>query len=245
MLQMYRKSVAYGGLTALGIITAATRYLSFGAMINFNRTTLAPAMCNFMLRLVGVKIHVDIPQKDRKGICYFYNHNSFLDIFIIPMLGLKNTRFIITEGIKNVIPLHLCNLGVEVLYIPDTEKTAERIEFFKMVSRDLALGKYSVLCAPEGRHDWLHGISSFNRGVFHMAQAAGAPIQTLFFNIPRDSNPMFGPDMKPCDVYVTSKEMIETRDWKEAEINHRKEEVRKRFLQYYFDTYGDYGDSVK
>ena len=242
MIALYRKTVAYGGLTFLGVVTASTRYLSFGKLINFNRTIVSPVIARIMLKMVGVDIRIKLKQPET-SVCYFYNHNSYLDIFIIPLLGLKNTRYIITEGIKKILPLHLCNLGIEVLYIPDTDKTEERIAFFKQVSEDLRANKYSVLCSPEGRHDWIHGIGAFNRGVFHMAIAAKVPIQTLFFNIPREANPMQGPDMRPCEVLVEAKEFIETSQWTEEEVEIRKQQVRARFLEYYHDAYGDYGES--
>lgn len=245
LARLYRHSVAYGGLTCMGLTTSTLRYLSGGRAIGLNQQVVAPTFCKLMLKAVGVKLENNVREDwNKSNVCYFFNHNSFLDIFVIPLLGLKNTRFIISEGISNIIPLHLSNLGVDVLYIPDSHKTEERIAFFKRVASDLKEGKYSIICAPEGRHDWIHGIAPFNRGVFHMAQQAQVPIHNLFFDIPRDANPMHGPDMKPCTVKITSQEIIPTSNWIEEEIDAKKNEIHHKFLSYYFNHYGDYGDSI-
>ena len=158
-IALYRKCIAYGGLTLMGIVTFAFRKITFGKGINFNRTFIAPLFAKTVLMLGGVRVKNHIDQSlSSENVLYFFNHNSFLDIFIIPTLGLKNTRFIISEAVQKIIPLHLANLGVDVLYIPDSDETERRIEFFKQVSEDLKAGKYSVICSPEGRHTFLHGI---------------------------------------------------------------------------------------
>jgi 1-acyl-sn-glycerol-3-phosphate acyltransferase len=243
--EIYRKFIAYGGLLFLGIVTASIRYISFGRAINVNRTIVAPMITKTMLWMINVKIHNKIDQNlNRSNVCYFFNHNSFLDVFIIPTLGLKDTRFIISEAVKKIIPLHLCNLGVDVLYIPDSHKTAERIEFFKSVSKDLSEGKYSVICAPEGRHTFLSGIAPFNNGVFHMAHAAGVPIHTLFFSVPGGSSSEDKNNIRPCDVHITSQEIIEPKNWDLEDIEKLKSNTREGFLKYYYQENGDYGEST-
>ena len=243
--EIYRKIIAFGGLFFLGIVTASIRYLSFGLAINFNRTIAAPIITKTMLWMIKIKVYNNVDQNlNRSNVCYFFNHNSFLDVFIIPTLGLKDTRFIISEAVKKIVPLHLCNLGVNVLYIPDSHKTEERIEFFKSVSKDLKEGKYSVICAPEGRHTFLSGIAPFNNGVFHMAHAAGVPIHTLFFNVPGGSSSENKNNIRPCDVHITSQEIIEPGKGELDDIDKLKANTREKFLQYYYQENGDYGESV-
>lgn len=243
--ELYRKIIAYGGLLFLGVVTSSIRYLSFGLAINLNRTFIAPLITKIMLMAIGVRVFNKIDQElNKSNVCYFFNHNSFLDIFIIPTLGLKNTRFIISEGVKKIIPLHLCNLGVDVLYIPDSHKTQERIEFFKKVSDELMNGRYSVICAPEGRHDFLNGIAPFNNGVFHMAHAANVPIHTIFFHVPGTSSSEDKNSIRPCDIDITSKEIIDPNKWEESQIEQLKKETRDGFLSYYLKQNGDYGESI-
>lgn len=241
-LGLYRKGICLMSMTVMGLVTSSTRLFTGGRGVNFNRTVVAPLFCRATLLLIGVRIAnlIDKPLGDGVA-CYFFNHNSILDIFLIPALGLTNTRFIITEGVKRILPLHLCNLGIDVLYIPDTHKTAERIEFFKGVSADLEAGRYNVICSPEGRHDWDHGIAPFNRGVFHMAMVAKCPIHALFFNIPKAANPLEGTVMRNCTVEVRTVDLIPTEAWKLGELPQHIQAVREKFIAAYLETHGDLG----
>ncbi len=241
-LALYRKTVGMGGMTLMGLTMSFIRYISFGRAVNFNRKLVAPIFCRGLLFLAGVKVKnkMQIPSEN---VIYFFNHNSFLDIFIIPLLGLKNTRFIITEGVKSILPLHLCNMGIDVLYIPTKSDPDRRLAFFKRVTQDLKDNKYSVICSPEGQHPFAHYIAPFNKGVFHMAAKSGRPIQTLFFDIPRDANPLQTLDMQSCEVTIHSKEFIATDQWSEQKLDEYRVSIRTKFLEYYHQTYGDYGDS--
>ena len=243
LISIYRKIVAFTGMTVVGIIMSCIRYLSFGKGIEFNRVVFAPMFCRFLLFIVGVRVDKNI-KVSTESVLYFFNHNSFLDIFIVPLLGLQNTRFIITEDTAKILPLHLCNLGINVLYIPTKGDPQRRLEFFKKVTSDLKEGKYSVICSPEGQHRFKHWIAPFNKGVFHMATESGRPIQNLFFNIPKDANPLESINMKSCRVLVESKDLIFTNDWKVDNLNENIESTRSLFLSYYEQCHGGLDESV-
>ena len=240
VLRYYRMAVAYGGMTALGLTVATLRYASFGLLISFNRGVLVPAVCRLLLRLCGVRVDSRLLQKAWGGPrCYVFNHNSYLDLFLVPLLGLPRTRAIITEGVKKTVPLHLCNLGIHVLYIPDSHKTAERIAFFRAVSADLRSGRYSVVCSPEGRHDFLRRIAPFNRGVFHMAMAADVEIEMIFFDIPEAIDPLESFDMRRGTVTLRSLGRVNTSEWTEDELPRHIAEVRRRYIDELTSTEAD------
>lgn len=231
LLRWYRKCIANGGMLVLGVLTVIIRYASFGYGVPFNRRVVAPGLSRLFLLLCGIRVRrLGQIAAGQGSTCYFFNHNSNLDIFLIPVLGLPNTRVIITEGIKSILPLHLCNLGIDVLYIPDSHKTQERIAFFKAVSADLRAGKYSVICSPEGRHEFKRGIAPMNRGVFHMAMAGECPVQLLFFDIPEESDPLEGIDLRSGQVTVRNLGMVETTDWTVEQLPNQIDGVRQRYL---------------
>ena len=241
---VYRKLVAIIGMTVMGVTTFLIRYISFGYGIPLNQKIIAPFFARVILFFQGVSVEVNINHlSENQTYCYFFNHNSFLDLFLVPLIKLKNTRFIISEVVKQVIPLHLCNLGVNVLYIPDSDKTEERIEFFKQVSKDLSEDKYSVICSPEGRHAFIKGISPFNKGVFHMALASGKPIHNLFFDIKADKSPDNIASIKSGKIKISTMNIIQTSDWKIDEVEEYIASTYKLFLERYREAHGDYGDS--
>lgn len=240
---LYRKLVAFNGMTLMGLTMVGIRVLTLDRGIEFNRQFVAPFFCRLMLRLVGVQVDNQINVQKRCQVIMF-NHNSFLDIFIIPMLGLKNTRYIISEDTKKILPLHLCNLGIGALYIPVQTDTSRRLAFFKRVSEDLRQQKYSVICAPEGQHTFRHWIGPFNKGVFHMASAAKAPIQTMFIDIPKKANPLESLRMKPCTVRVKNHDLIPTTHWRSEQLQQNIEQSRNRFIDYYKHTHGGIDETL-
>ena len=237
-LDLYRLAIAYSGMTLMGLVMTILRFCIPRYGVAINRRWIAPFCCRAMLLMVGVRVKNDIQPSQLIQI-YMFNHNSFLDIFIVPMLGLENTRFIISEATRSILPLHLCNLGIDVLYIPPKGDPDRRLAFFKRVTTQLKNGEFSVICSPEGQHTFRHGISAFNRGVFHMTVASKRPIQTLFFNIPKSANPLESPRLRPCEVKIEVKELIRTTDWRLDNLDLKIDETREKFINYYFETYGE------
>lgn len=233
MLQeIYRKILSVIGLTLTGLITTSIRFLTFGYGIEFNRQVVAPFLSRIVLFLAGAKLNNYVKPSSQTTI-YMFNHNSYLDVFIIPALKLKKTRIIFTEARKHMPLFYLCNLGVDFLYIPSKKNPKRRIDFFKKVTKDLSEKKYSVICSPEGRHSFDHGISKFNNGVFHMAAASKIPIQTFFIKIPETANPLESYQMKSCTITVYEKDLIKTSHWTADKKSEYRDQVRNLFLQYY------------
>ena len=241
---LYRKVVGLAGLAVMGSVMLLIRYVSFGRAINFNRMCVAPFTSRITLWLLGVRVKNHIEQSDEQFV-YMFNHNSYLDLFLIPMAGLQNTRFIISEDVQRVVALHLCNLGIDVLYIPTKGDPIRRAQFFERVTDDLSKRKYSVICSPEGQHTFTHGIAPFNDGVFKMATESRTPIRCLFLDIPPEANPLESFEMKPCHVDLYSKDRFETETWRVEDVSRNKAEVRARFLEYYRGFYGDFGDAAE
>ncbi len=237
LLATYRKFVALTGMGVMGTLMCLIRFLSFGKAVPLNRKVIAPFFSRLILWLLGVRVTSDLRPLDEKVI-YMFNHNSFLDILIIPLLGLKRTRYIISEGVQSIIPLHLCNIGLDVLYIPTQDDSIRRVEFFKQVTNDLRDNKYSVICAPEGQHTFSYGISTFNKGVFHMATLSKRKIQPLLINVPQNSDPLESLNMSSCLVHVSSKDLISTLDWTENDLVKNKEMVKEKFISYYEEMHG-------
>lgn len=236
-----RKLIGLSGLAIMGAVTCAIRIITLDRGLEFNRMTVAPFICRITLRLVGVRVTSHIETSDR-NVVYMFNHNSFLDLFLVPLAGLRNTRFIISEVVQKILPLHLANLGINVLYIPTKGDPVRRAQFFERVTQELADGAYSVICSPEGQHTFIHGLTSFNDGVFKMATESKRSIRCLFFDIPRDANPLESLEMKACHVQMHTRDLFETESWRVEDVTEHKAAVRATFLDYYKGHYGDFGD---
>ena len=243
MLGLCRKLIGLFGMFIMGTLMLFIRYATFGKGVDFNRLCIAPIGSRLILRVIGVRVQSDIVQSD-DHVIYMFNHNSFFDILLIPVAKLKNTRFIISEAVQSILPLHLCNLGIDVLYIPTKNDPERRAAFFRRVTDELAQKKYNVICSPEGQHTFIHGLAAFNDGVFKMAIESQTAIQCLFIDIPRDANPLESLDMKACCVRMYDRDRFEVSGWTTDQTASHKLTVRAKFLEYYSSTYGDLGESA-
>ena len=66
--------------------------------------------------------------------------------------------------------------------------------------------------------------------VFHMAVAGECPVQLLYFDIPKESDPLEGVDLRSGTVTVRSLGMVETTDWTVEQLPDRIDAIRQRYL---------------
>lgn len=160
-----------------------------------------------------------------------FNHNSFLDAFIIGSLGIPKTRFILSTRMVRIPPLYVSNLGLGTLFIPFKDRPEKRLNFLKNLALRLQQHDDNILCAPEGVHRFKHSINKFNKGVFHAAMESKTPICPLFFKIPEASNPLETHFFEKGEVSVEIMPIVETKDWSPENLEENIEKVRQLFVK--------------
>lgn len=193
---------AYFSFTIHGAIISILR-LIFGTRIcEFNRTQLTKRYSQMILKMFGIELVVTgQPITDEKAI-FLYNHNSYLDIFSLTGMGLKNTRWIMSEKTDGGIGFRWCNFGNECVPIAPKTEPIRREKSLKEIATEFREGKTSLLVSPEGKHTFVHGIAQFNSEVFAMIQECNAPIQPMFIKMSRESNPLQGFKFKPGKIEI-------------------------------------------
>ena len=186
LITIYRFLITNTLFMVNGILVSILYILSLGALRRFNQEVLCRIFARLILKLIGIKLVVDpLVTQYEKNVIYMFNHNSFLDILIIPALGLSYTRNILSVRTIVIIPISLCAFGCGTFFIPFKDKPEKRLAFFKRMIDYLLSTQDNLLCAPEGVHRFLYGIHNFNRGVFHMALESNRDIVCLYFDIPK------------------------------------------------------------
>jgi 1-acyl-sn-glycerol-3-phosphate acyltransferase len=161
------------------------------------------------------------------------NHNSYLDIFVLMSLGLPNVRNILSEVTLKYIPLTICAKAVGTFYIPQKKHAERRLRYFIRMASFLRRTSYSVFASPEGVSPYVHGINPFNKGIFHMAMAAGIPIVPLFLNIPESINPYKGQYSDSGTITLEVLDEIGTSSWKLETIWEHIGAVRKVYVDHF------------
>jgi 1-acyl-sn-glycerol-3-phosphate acyltransferase len=231
LVGLLRMIIAYSGLTFLGLLSFSLYVCSLGYLKSFNYRYIIPLVSRGLLFLFGIKFVVkNTEMLPKKPVVYMFNHNSFLDVFMVGALGLEKTKNIISIRTAKIIPLLLINLSIGSFYIPFKNEPEKRLHFFKKLTTWLKSSDESILCAPEGVHTFIHGIAKFNKGVFHAALESRRDICPLYFHIPWKQNSFEGYFYEAGTVTVEILPFISTTNWDLNNLEHHIQDVRARYL---------------
>ena len=227
---------AIGGILLIlfGSLGIILRIISLDYLLNFNRKYLSPFSSKLILKVLGITIQLpkEIPLNKEDRFFITFNHNSDLDIFALTALGLSNTVFLLSERTIKIIPLTFSALSIGVLYIPEQHETKRRLDFFKKLEKIAKTKKINIAGASEGVHDQIHGISKFNRGVYHLATVCKLDILPLFIGIPEECNLIKGHEhLKSGTIKVEKLDVISTKNWTLDELDTNKDAVRDIFVK--------------
>jgi 1-acyl-sn-glycerol-3-phosphate acyltransferase len=237
---------AFSVMTIGGLLGMVLRGMSMGLLTDVNRRHLIPAVCTLILKGLGIRLTGDViacnPQQPH---LLTFNHNSYLDGFVLMALGLTRTRFLLSEKMLPYIPLTLCAWSIGVLFIPQQHHQKRRRMFFVRLEKRLQRENISFAGAAEGVHDFFHGISTFNKGIFHTAMRQQMPIALLFISTPEDSNPFHDFRMfEPGTIHLECLGIVPTDQWKEDELEQRVDGLRQRYVAHFDLTTGGSNENV-
>ena len=231
--------IAFVLIILFGTVGSVLRIVSFGLLTNFNRAVLIPTFCKLTLAAMGIRIdnRVQLPKLDTPHF-FTFNHNSYLDGFVLMSLGLKNMRILMSEKMLIFLPVALISFSIGLLYIPQKKNKERRMKCFYNVERRINEERVSIMGSSEGVHRYGERIAQFNRGVYHMALNCKMPVVPLFIYTPIESNPYanFRP-FKSGTLVIETLGIIPTKDWKLENLDNHIDDVRKlyvkRFNEYY------------
>ena len=239
VFNVFKVVIAFILIILFGAIGSALRIASFGLLTNFNRSLLIPVFCKLTLGVMGIKVDNRVQQPKLAQPYFFtFNHNSYLDGFVLMSLGLKNLRIIMSEKMLVFLPVVLITFSIGLLYIPQKKNNRRRMNSFFNFEKRIKEERVSVMGSSEGVHQYGERIAPFNRGVYHMALNCEIPVFALFIYTPVESNPYanFRP-FKRGTVVIETLGIIPTKDWNLENLDHHIDDVRKlyvkRFNEYY------------
>ncbi len=220
-------------LTCGSIVMLLVAVVTLFQARRFYAEVLARAMARMALWLFGVRIvehHRDlIPHRQT---VFISNHTSALDMFVIIALGLPNCRYFLSGFLRKFLPLWLVGWLIGIFWTALQRYPERRTRIFQNADRLLRSTGESVFLTPEGQF-----IGRYNKGAFHLAISLGAPILPIFIRIPNEVDP--GPwtngdglEIRPGEVHVHYRELIETTDWKLEDLDIHRNQVRDLYASW-------------
>lgn len=106
-------------MTITGGISLILIFLSFGYLRNFCVRYIIKYSSRFILLITGFKgVFPPMEQFPDYPALYTFNHNSYLDIFLLTGVGLPNLRFLLSEKTLIYVPLVISAKAAGTFYIP-------------------------------------------------------------------------------------------------------------------------------
>src|SRR5437588_6975971 len=136
-----------GGMTKIRVVTlmvaagllicAVSLVMIPFAMITLFRARrlynqIATQLARAVLWIWGIQVvvHMEHPFPAGQAI-YISNHSSTVDFFVLPALGLPNTRFFLTGALRKWIPLGIITHLMGTFFTVPQSRRAERVRIFQ------------------------------------------------------------------------------------------------------------------
>jgi len=232
LVTIYRWFMAMTIMTITGSISLILVMVSFGHLRNFCVQYIIKYSSRIILRIMGFKSrYPNLNQFPKYQVLYTFNHNAYMDVFLLTGLGVPNLRFVLSEKTWGYIPLVISALAAGTCYIPQKKHAKRRLNFFLRTTRFLQQTNYSIAAASEGVHSHFHGIAPFNRGIYHMALEAKIPIVPLYIHIPEENNMFTIKYAKNGTIAIEILEEIPTDKWTLENLDNHINDVRNVFVE--------------
>lgn len=224
-------------MSVAALVMVLAQLVTFGGARRFCTEVIGRGLCRYVLWVFGVKLVVHggefLPTAGQ--VVYISNHTSSLDCFILPALGLPNARFFLS-GFLRRHPL-ICILGycTGTIWTCSQRLPAKRARLFQRAEDLLRRTGESVYLSPEGQRVTTGEVGHFNKGAFHLATNLQAPLVPFYIATPRSTDPGMGLDVRPGVVHVWFQMPIATADWRLADLEANRRQVRSLFLRLHED----------
>lgn len=235
------RTVVLSAATLSLLMIAAVVMLAVATVTLYRaRRLYAEVMARWLSRVilsmwgVRVEVHRTEPFPGTQTI-YVSNHSSTLDMFVLVLLGLPNTRFVGAEDLEGFLrwmaPLGIISHAMGTLWAPPPSKAVERARWFRRTGRLLRRTRGSIYLSPEGERVTTGRIGPFNHDNLQLAANLAAPIVPLYIEIPRHIDPGRGFNARPGTVHVHVLPALSTRGWTPESVERHTEALRDVFVE--------------
>jgi len=177
-----------------------------------------------VMKAIGIDWKIHSPENIVRPAIYCSNHQSFLDVVLLPAMLPPETVFIAKREIKKV-PFFGPAFAQGGAVLIDRSNPRGAIESIRQGIKELPTD-WAVVIFPEGTRSTTGELRHFKKGVIHVALATGFPIVPMAVHGVREltRSPRWLP--RKGTVQIAVGEPIETRGWTEDEIDIHLAEVR-------------------
>ena len=211
-------------LLLLSLATAALLLLALTWSPGFVMRVIAPRWGRWPCRAAGIKLDIEGQEHLREPAVIVSNHQSTLEIFIIPAVLPTTVRYV---GKKEVARIPLVGWAMRATgqILIDRQDSRGAIAALTESLAGLPKG-VSVFVFPEGTRSPDGELGPFKKGAFHIALQLGLPVVALTLDGAQQLMPKTALLPRTGTVQVRISPPIDTRGWTVESLDAHVAEVR-------------------
>lgn len=191
-------------------------------------TFCRPRWGRSVMAMLGIDWHIHNPERLTRPSIFVCNHQSFLDVVLLPAMLPPETVIIAKREIRKVPVLGIAFANSGGLLI-DRRNPRGAIASIREGIKKLPSG-WSILIFPEGTRSKDGELRSFKKGCIHVALATKFPVIPIAVHGVREltNNPTWRPRWLPRagTIQIAVGEPIPTTDWHEDAVDQHLATVR-------------------
>ncbi len=180
-----------------------------------------------VMRTLRIDWQIQNPERITRPAIYVSNHQSFLDVVLLPAMLPPETVFIAKKEIRRV-PLFGPGFAAGGAVLIDRKNPRGAIESIREGIKKLPAG-WAIVIFPEGTRSLTGELRRFKKGCIHVALATKFPIVPMAVHGVREltDNPQWKPRWlpRPGTVQIAVGEPIPTEHWTSETLDDHLAEV--------------------
>lgn len=182
------------------------------------------AWSKLMLFILGLKVKISGTQNIKGPAIIAMNHQSILDIFILPLVSPAKSSFLAKKEVSRIPLVSYVMRSCGCIFV-DRKNTASAIKSIEKGLKELPTS-YSLMMFPEGTRSKDFKLRPLKKGIFHIAKQSGFPIIPVgCYGIEKLGQGGSSIVYKPGTLYVHAHKKLETTGWKKENISTHLEEL--------------------
>jgi len=197
-----------------------------GSIVGLRRlayTGLGRPWAQGLLRMSGMHVSVEHPERLAGPALFMSNHHSFIDVIFVVTLLPRTSRFVVRKELRD-IPLWGWAAGDGLIAL-DRSKPGTALDHLKTGMAELPEG-WSLSIYPEGTRTKDGRLSPLRKGVFHIALQSRLPIVPIGSWGAAGIIPLGTILPRSGPIETTVGEPISTEHWRAEDIDEHMAELR-------------------
>ena len=178
-----------------------------------------------LLKILGIKLKVSGLENIKGPAIFAMNHQSLIDILLLPAIAPKKSTPIAKESFKKIPFISFAMRAGSCIFV-DRTNTKSAVQSLEEGLEKLP-SDYSLLICPEGTRSLNFKLNPLKKGIVHVALKSKLPIITIgYYGMHKIGGKKGSLLFQANTLFIHANKKIETSHWKYQNLNQHLNEIR-------------------